>query len=118
MNRLMFVVLRFLAHKPRPLTKDELRFVRSHMEMTMEEFGGIFGISHVAVLKWEKGSNKISPALEFCIRLHILDYLKVKDKEFRALYKELNLGRLSKPSKTKVQSIVIDAATEDLKIAL
>lgn len=114
----MLVVLEMLIHKPFPLTGDELHFIRSYLEMTSTEFGRVFGVSHVAVLKWENEKNRISPALEFFIRLYVLDYLKVKDKEFRALYKELNLEQLSKKQRGKIFPIAVDAAAEDLKIAL
>jgi DNA-binding transcriptional regulator YiaG len=118
MNKLMLVVLEALAHKPVALTGDELGFIRSYLEMTTTEFGKAFGVSHVAVLKWESGENKISPALEFCIRLYILDHLQAKDAEFRALYKELSLEQLSKSEKGKIHPLVVDATTEDLKTAL
>ena len=118
MNELMLVVLEALTHKPVPLTGGELGFIRSYLEMTSTEFGKIFGVSHVAVLKWEKGENKVSPALELCIRLYVLDHLKAKDKEFRTLYKELSTELLSKDKKKKIHPIVVDATTDDLKIAL
>lgn len=118
MNKLMLVVIGALAHKPSALSKDELGFIRSYLRMTTTEFGKTFGVSHVAVLKWEKGENKISPPLEFCIRLYLLDYLKAKDAEFRALYRELSLERLAQPEKGKIHPLVVDATTEDLKIAL
>jgi DNA-binding XRE family transcriptional regulator len=118
MNKLMLVVLEALIHKPVALTGDEMSFIRSYLEMTSTAFGKIFGVSHVAVLKWESGENRISPALEFCIRLYVLDYLRAKDKEFRALYKELSLEKLSKGPSKKIHPIAIDATTEDLKIAL
>ena len=118
MNKLMLVVLEALAHKPIALTGDELRFIRSYLEMTTTQFGKTFGVSHVAVLKWESRENKVSPALELCIRLYILDHLHAKDAEFRALYKELSLEQLSKSEKGKIHPLVVDATTENLKIAL
>lgn len=118
MNKLMLVVLEALIHKPFALTGDELRFIRSYLDMTTTEFGRTFGVSHVAVLKWENEKNRVSPALELFIRLYVLDYLKAKDKEFRALYKELSLEQLSKDQKRKIHPITVDARTEDLKIAL
>ncbi len=117
MNKLMVVILHALVHKPFPLTGDELYFIRTYLEMTTTDFGKIFGVSHVAVIKWENEKNRISPALEFLIRLYILDYLKAKDKEFRALYKELSLEQFSKNQKRKIYPITIDATTEDLKMA-
>ena len=119
MNKLMLVVLEALTHKPIALTGDELSFIRSYLEMTTTEFGKAFGVSHVAVLKWESGENKVSPALELCIRLYMLDYLHAKDAEFRALYKKLSLGQLSKSERgKKTHPLAVDATTEDLKIAL
>jgi DNA-binding transcriptional regulator YiaG len=118
MNKLMLVVLEALVHKPTALTGDELHFIRSYLVMTTTEFGKAFGVSHVAVLNWESEKNRVSPALEFYIRLHVLNHLKAKDKEFRALYNEINLKELSKDQKKKVHPITVDATTEDLKIAL
>jgi DNA-binding transcriptional regulator YiaG len=118
MNKLMLVVLEALAHKPSALTGDELQFIRKYLSMTTTEFGKLFGVTHVTVLKWESGDNRFSPALELCVRLYILDHLKAKDKEFRALYKELNLEKLSKKEEKKIHPFVIDATTDDLTIAL
>ncbi len=118
MNKLMLVVLEALAHKPTALTGDELSFIRSYLQMTTTEFGKTFGVSHVAVLKWESGENIMSPALGLCIRLHVLDHLHAKDAEFRALYKEISLEQLSKKEKAKIHPLAIDATTEDLKIAV
>ena len=118
MNKLMIVALEALARKPVALTNDELSFIRSYLQMTTTEFGKAFGISHVAVLKWESGENRISPALDLCIRLYILDHLHAKDAKFRAIYKELSLEQLSKKEKGKIHPLAVDATTEDLKIAL
>lgn len=96
MNKLMVVVLELLAHKSTALTGDEIGFIRSYLKMTAVEFGKIFDVSHVAVVKWESNENKISPALDFYIRLYILDHLHAKDKEFRFLYQQLPLGQISK----------------------
>lgn len=118
MNKLMLVVLEALIHKPTALTGDELRFIRSYLVMTTTEFGKTFGVSHVAVLKWESEKNRVSPALELYIRLFVLDHLKAKDKEFRLFYQELRLEQLSKEPKGKIHPIAVDATTDDLKIAL
>jgi DNA-binding transcriptional regulator YiaG len=118
MNKLMLVVLEAMVHKPVALTGAELRFIRSYLQMTSTEFGKIFGVTHAAVLKWESGKNKISPPLELCIRLHVLNHLRAKDKEFRALFKELSLEKLSEKPTGKIHPLAVDATTEDLKIAL
>ena len=118
METLQRVVLEALVHKPVSLTGMELRYIRHYMEMSAADFGKAFGVSHVAVVKWENAKNGITPALELCIRLYMMNYLKAKDKEFRALYGDLSLDKLSKSRKGKIHPIAIDATTEDLKIAL
>ena len=117
MNKLMLVVLQEIIHKQTALTGGELKYIRTYLEMTSTEFGKIFGVSHVAVLKWEGGQNRISPALELCIRLYVLNHLNAKDKEFRAFYKKIDLQQLSKGPKNKLHYIAIDASTEELKTA-
>jgi transcriptional regulator with XRE-family HTH domain len=85
--------------------------------MSMAEFGKAFGVSHVAVLKWENGERNVSPPLEICIRLYTLNHLHAKDKEFRNLYNQISLDMLSKSKERKIHPLSIDIA-EDLKIAL
>lgn len=116
MTELQLVVLRALAYKPTPLTKDELRFIRKFLVMTTTEFGKALGLSHVAVVQWEGGKRRLSPPLELCIRLYVLDHLQAKDKEFRNLYGQISLEKLSKGKNQKVVPLAISAA-EDLKIA-
>ncbi len=118
MTKLMLVVLKALIHKPIALTGDELGFIRSYLKMTTTAFGKAFGVSHVAILKWESGENRISPALEVCLRLYVLDHLQAKDKEFRVLYKKLSLTKLSKDQKGGTRPISVDATIDDLKIPL
>ncbi len=73
--------------------------------------------SHVAVLKWENGERNVSPSLELCIRLYVLNHLHVRDKEFRNLYNHISLEKLSKPVEGNIHPLSIDIA-EDLKLAL
>ena len=115
MNNLMLVVLQKIIHKPVALTGKELRYIRTYLEMTKTAFGKIFGVSHVAVLKWEDEQNRISPALELCLRLYVLNHLHAKDKDFRALYNDISLQQLSKNSKGEMLLIAVD--TEELKTA-
>ena len=117
MNKLMLIVLQEIVHKPTALNGAELRYIRTYLEMNMTEFGKAFGVSHVAVLKWEGAQNQISPSLEVCIRLYVLNHLQAKDKEFRALYNDIDLYQLSKGPKGTIHQIAVDATTDDLKIA-
>ncbi len=117
MTELQLVVLRALVYKPIRLTKDELKFIRHYLVMTTIEFGKIFGVRHSAVIQWENGKRNLSPSIELCIRLYVLNYLHVKDKEFRNLYNNITIEQLSQPVDKQFPPIEIDAS-EDLKIAL
>lgn len=83
-------VLQMLAMKPSPLTGKELRFIINYFEMSYRDFAKIFGVSHVAIVKWEKEKSRMNPSTEIYLRLYILDCLNVTDKEFRRLYLKIN----------------------------
>lgn len=121
-NKLQRNLLIALAHKPFPLTGNEMRFIRKYFEMNMEVFGKIFGVTHVAVSKWESKGNKIAkigPTTEFCIRLFVVDSLKVKDKEFRQVYREVNVQNLVRQQKIRKSEkpLAFDAQKEHIAIA-
>lgn len=68
------------------------QFVRQSFEMTLQEFGKRFDVSHVAVLKWEKSGDKLTPmawSMEKDLRLFILTRQGSKAPEVAALYGEL-----------------------------
>ncbi len=118
MELLQRVVLEAMIHKPSLLSGSEIRYIRKYMYLSMEEFGKIFGVSHASVSKWEHSKNGITPSSDVYIRLHIMEYLKVKDVEFRKLYRELDLAILAKGKKVELLPLVIDAADpKNLKIA-
>jgi DNA-binding transcriptional regulator YiaG len=99
------VVLSMVARKQSSLTGPELRFIIDYFEMSYREFAKIFGVSHVAVVKWEKNESRMNPSTEVYLRLYILDHLKVTDKEFRRLYLKINPENVSafKPENTPLE---------------
>ncbi len=73
-NKLQKRVLFALAQKHSAMTGNEIHFVRAYFEMTLENFGKHFGVTHVAVLTWDKMGDKqarINPTTELYIRLFI-----------------------------------------------
>ena len=94
-NTLQEEVLDMLARKPTSLTGGELRFIIDYLEMSTRDFAKLFGVTHAAVLKWESEESQMNPSTESCIRLYLLNYLKVTDKEFRKLYRQVNPENLS-----------------------
>ncbi|MBI3508811.1 MAG: hypothetical protein HY069_04190 [Chlamydiia bacterium] len=110
MTRLQHVVLRALAFKKGRLSKDQLQFIRKFLSLTTTKFGQYFGVSHAAVVQWEKGTRALTPSTEFCIRLRVLDYLKAKAEEFKDLYNAVHLAVLAKTKSANRNRIEIDIA--------
>jgi len=56
-NILQRIVFEGLSHKPVPLTGNEIRFIRQSLDMTLTEFAKHFGLTHPAIVKWEKAKD-------------------------------------------------------------
>lgn len=116
-NKLQKIMFLLLAHKPVPLTGNEMRFVRQYSEMSMEIFGRIFGVSHAAVSKWEKRGDEITNAdinTERLIRLFILEGLKVNNREFRNGFREVFLEPSLRAKKVSFEPLAVDVKKEEL----
>lgn len=88
-NLLSQVVLKELCEKEGKLTGNEVRFIRQHFELTLQQFAKRFGVSHPAVLKWEAKNNKptdMNWATEKDIRIFSLLKLESKSSEVVELY--------------------------------
>lgn len=88
-NKLRNKALNFLIHKSSALTGEEMRFIRKHLELTTTEFGNTLGVTHVAVLKWESGENRILPTTDLCVRMYVLRRLHAKNEDFGKLIYDL-----------------------------
>lgn len=80
-NKLQKSVLLALAHKPSALTGNEIHFIRTYFEMTLENLGKQFGMTHAAVLNWEKMNDKpieIDLTTELCLRLFVSERVENK----------------------------------------
>lgn len=104
-NALTRAVLLALSEKPVRLTGDEVKFIRLHFEMTLEKFAERFGVSHAAVIKWEKShdeATKMSWALEKDLRLFVIYHVLGKPKKLAELYVELEKEKSSQKRKIKL----------------
>lgn len=91
-NELAIQVLRALAHKESRLTGNEIKFIRTHFEMTLQDFAKRFCVTHVGVMKWEKALNRptaMNWSSEKDIRLFVLTRLTAKAQELASLYSDL-----------------------------
>ena len=89
-NILQKVMLLALAHHPADLTGNQVHFIRAWLGLTQTEFGKILGVTHPAVVKWEKTENKSSKmnlSTQRELRLYLLDHLLSEDEDFRKAFK-------------------------------
>lgn len=114
LSKLQIDMLKALIHKPVPLTGAELRFIRKFLELSTTDFGKLVGVSHPAVLKWEKEQVHINPTTEIYIRLYVLKHLQAKDKEFRSLYEQISIETLIKHKNDKQVPLSIKLGSDSL----
>jgi len=88
-------VLNALAIKNSPLTGPELRFIIDYFHFSYRDFAKLLGVTHAAIIKWEKEKCRMNPNTEIFLRLYILNYLKITDKEFRKSYLGLSPQNLA-----------------------
>ncbi|NGX41062.1 MAG: hypothetical protein KR126chlam4_00897 [Candidatus Anoxychlamydiales bacterium] len=107
LNVLQKVTLLALAHHPVDLTGNQIRFIRTWLGLTQSEFGKLFGVTHPAVVKWEKKRNsvaKINLTTQRDIRLWVLDQLLTRDEDFRKAFKIVHKTQYT----TKIDLIKFD----------
>jgi hypothetical protein len=106
-TQLARAVLIALCHKASRLTGNEVRFIRTHFEMTLQAFAHRFCVSNVAVLKWEKTEDKpiaTSWMTEKDIRLFVLSRLNTSPLKLAQLYKTLEVQPSAKPGLVNVDA--------------
>ena len=106
-NRLSEAVLRALCAKPVRLSGNEIRFIRLHFEMTLQEFATRFAVSHAAVIKWEKAKDDLTGmnwASEKDLRLFVLSKISANPRDLAHLYRELEHSKAERK-----QTIQVDA---------
>ncbi|HEV8051141.1 MAG TPA: hypothetical protein VGP47_01505 [Parachlamydiaceae bacterium] len=116
LNKLQIQVLKLLIQQPTPLQAKELRFIRKYLEMTTTAFGEFFGVTHAAVLKWERGQLP-SPPMDMCIRMYVMERLHAKDEEFRKLFHKVSMSSLAEAKKNRVGAKVIALHIRKRRIA-
>lgn len=99
LNILQKVVLLALAHHPSDLTGNQIRFIRTWLSLTQSKFGKLFGVTHPAIVKWEKTgdkSSKMSLTTQRDLRLWLLDQLLARDDDFRKAFKIVHMTDYSR----------------------
>ena len=108
-EHLQSALLLALAGKGTRLSGHEIRFIRLAFEMTLQEFARRFGVTHPAVLKWEKAAARTTGtgwSTEKDIRLYVISRLKQPPGRFYEAYRGLE----TQPSKKRA-SLILDGAS-------
>ncbi len=102
-------LLRKLPHKSSRLTGAEVKFIRRHFGMTLAEFGKHFGVSHVAVRKWE--SKGIQPtSMTWSTEKDLRMFVERRLGKSRAAFVALYDGLQDPPPSRRSTSLTIDIA--------
>lgn len=108
LNTLQKVVMLDLAHRACELTGNQIKFIRLWLALTQTEFGKLLGVTHPAVVKWEKSGDKfakVTLSIQRDLRLLILDQLLGKDEDFRKAFRIIHNLKFTNTH----DSLVIDA---------
>lgn len=65
-----------LVSDKQPITGQELRFLRKHMNLSQQGLAKLLGSSGQRIARWEKGQSGIDPAAERLVRLLVLNWLQ------------------------------------------
>jgi DNA-binding transcriptional regulator YiaG len=69
LDKLHRLIALVLLNKPTRLTGDEVKFLRSMTRSSLNEFASWFGITKMAVKKWEdKSADALTHAMDFLVR--------------------------------------------------
>ncbi len=113
LNALQLSVFKGLIHKSSPLTGKEMRFMRKFMDLTTEDLGKMVGVTHAAVVKWEKEQSKMSLVQEIYIRMRFSSMLV--DREINAIFKDITPETLTEAKESnKPLSIKASELLEDV----
>ena len=107
MNELQLFVFKGLIEKPFPLTGREIKFMRKFLRMSTTKLGEDLGVTHAAIVKWEKQQANLSPAQETYMRMYLLK--RLQDKEVLSLFEEVTPKILAKAKKEKQPLLQVNA---------
>ena len=74
LDELHLAIGRNLAERKKVLSAKELRFLRTHMNLTQFELGKLLGLTSQQVAGWEKDECDISGAAEFLLRAYFIQH--------------------------------------------
>lgn len=120
LNVLQKVILLALAHHPVDLTGNQIRFIRTWLGLTQSAFGKLFGVTHSAIVKWEKTNNaasKMNLSTQRDLRLYLLDQLLSRDDDFRKAFKTIHETEYTNKNDLLEVDVPIDLVAKKSELA-
>ena len=74
LDELHLAIGRNLAERKKVLSAKDLKFLRTHMNLTQSELGKLLGLTSQQVARWEKDECDISGAAEFLLRAYFIQH--------------------------------------------
>jgi DNA-binding transcriptional regulator YiaG len=74
-------IAREIVRQGIPIRGAEVQFLRKSLDLSLEKFGRLLGLSAPAVLKWERARTKrLSPINEVAVRALMAEHLSIEMK--------------------------------------
>lgn len=100
---LRYAFARLIVESTRPLNKEDVRFIRTHMNATQDEFGQLLGLTRETISRIESGKERVTEATSNNIRYCGIKFL-MRGQSAKAFRKKapgpsqelkLNMGRFA-----------------------
>lgn len=80
---------KYVTGKADRLTPEEVRFLRTEMDMSQKVLASTLAVKEITVRKWESGENKINPTADLLLRVCYMQYIN-EDSQVRDMVDRLN----------------------------
>lgn len=80
MHGLHQLIGKTLAVQPNQLRNDEIRFLRTEINMSQKSLGTLLGVDVQTVARWEKGQTRIPRTADVTLRALYLEFINEESK--------------------------------------
>jgi DNA-binding transcriptional regulator YiaG len=64
-----------LIMKSNPLSGEEIRYIRHHLDLSQKKLGSLLGVDYQSVLGWEKNKREITPSADKLLKAYYYGFL-------------------------------------------
>jgi DNA-binding transcriptional regulator YiaG len=70
-----------LIMKSNPLTGDEIRYIRHHLDLSQKKLGSLLGVDYQSILGWEKGKREITASADRLLKAYYYSFLNPENNK-------------------------------------